>query len=193
MKTDKTDRRVRRTKTLLLQGLLQLMTEKDIKDISVKELFDLADINRGTFYLHYNGIYDMLAQVEDELFLEFHEILDRTLNSDEAIFSPKATLVEIFSFLERHKDVAKVMMSPHGDLAFVNRLNNLVKERMYNLLVSKQSAYDYSYIEAFTVSGCIGVIETWLSQPAPPSVEEVADICSNMMVKGFCLIEGNMS
>ena len=50
----KTDRRVRRTKALLLQGLMQLMETKDVKDISVKELSDQADINRGTFYLHYS-------------------------------------------------------------------------------------------------------------------------------------------
>ena len=60
----KTDRRVRRTKALLLQGLMQLMETKDVKDISVKELSDLADINRGTFYLHYSDVYDMLAQLE---------------------------------------------------------------------------------------------------------------------------------
>ena len=42
------DRRVRKTKALLQQGLIRLMREKDVKDISVKELSDLADINRGT-------------------------------------------------------------------------------------------------------------------------------------------------
>ena len=56
----KTDRRVRRTKALLLQGLMQLMETKDVKDISVKELSDLADINRGTFYLHYSDVYSAL-------------------------------------------------------------------------------------------------------------------------------------
>ena len=57
MEAEKMDRRVRRTRNLLLQGLIRLMNEKDIKDISVRELSDLADINRGTFYLHYTDIY----------------------------------------------------------------------------------------------------------------------------------------
>ena len=56
MVENKTDRRVRRTKRLLLKSLTSLMKEKPIKDISVKELTDLADINRGTFYLHYRDI-----------------------------------------------------------------------------------------------------------------------------------------
>lgn len=55
------DRRVMRTKTLLIHSLSTLMKQKNIKDITVKELCELADINRGTFYLHYKDIYDMLA------------------------------------------------------------------------------------------------------------------------------------
>ena len=79
MNTNQTDRRVRKTKALLLKGLMQLMETKDIRDISVKELSDLVDINRSTFYLHYSDIYDMLAQIENELFIEFNDILDRTI------------------------------------------------------------------------------------------------------------------
>ena len=82
MEKEKMDRRVRKTKSLLLQCLLQLMEEKDVKDISVKELADLADINRGTFYLHYSDIYDMLSKVEDELFVEFENILGRTMKCE---------------------------------------------------------------------------------------------------------------
>lgn len=73
MNTNQTDRRVRKTEALLLKGLMQLMETKDIRDISVKELSDLVDINRSTFYLHYSDIYDMLAQIENELFIEFND------------------------------------------------------------------------------------------------------------------------
>ncbi|MGN1148936.1 MAG: TetR/AcrR family transcriptional regulator, partial [Lachnospiraceae bacterium] len=133
MAQEKIDRRVRKTRALLLQGLIQLMNEKDIKDISVKELSDLVDINRGTFYLHYNDIYDMLDKVEDELFQEFNEILDRDLTDKALIMSSRTTLMDIFSFLEKHRDIAKVMLGPHGDLAFVNRLKELVKERLRHI------------------------------------------------------------
>ena len=50
---EKMDRRVRKTRALLLQGLVKMMENHDIQDISVKELTELVDINRGTFYLHY--------------------------------------------------------------------------------------------------------------------------------------------
>lgn len=178
-----TDRRIRRTKALLQQGLIQLMETKDVKDISVRELSELADLNRGTFYLHYNDIYDMLWQMENELFLEFNEILDRTLTSGAG--SPASTLTEVFCFLNRHRAFARATMGPHGDLAFVNRMKELVKERIYTILDVAPDDPDLIYIESFLVSGCTGVIEAWLNHPAPSSPEKIASVCAELLQKGF--------
>ena len=68
MENTKIDRRVRKTKALLLKGLTQLMEEKDVNHISVRELTDLVDLNRGTFYLHYRDIFDMVNQVRMNCF-----------------------------------------------------------------------------------------------------------------------------
>lgn len=182
---EKTDRRVRRTKTLLANGLVQLMKKKDIKEISVKELSDIADINRGTFYLHYTDIYDLLKNIEDELFQEFNAILDRTLTGDPGKHDPETTLREIFLLLHRNQDTARVMMSSHGDMAFVNRLKHLVQERICQFLKQTHNSGHHTYKEAFAVSGCIGVIEAWLNRPDPQTPEEMANLCSHMLLKGL--------
>lgn len=181
------DRRVRRTRTLLQQSLLRLMAEKEIKDITVKELTDLADITRGTFYLHYNDIYDILRSMEYEMFVEFNEILNRSLSLDKKGSAPETILTDIFSLLERRRDMARVMMGPHGDLAFVNHLKNLVKERIYQVLAHKKTGCEYDYAEAFAVSGCIGVVETWLYHPSPLPPHKIAKICCDMLVQGLDL------
>ena len=54
----KQERRYRRTEALILNGLTTLLQQKSIKEITVRELADLVDINRSTFYLHYTDIYD---------------------------------------------------------------------------------------------------------------------------------------
>ena len=59
----KTDRRVRKTKSQLKTGLAQLMREKSIREITVKELVDAVDINRSTFFLHYSVIPWLLGEV----------------------------------------------------------------------------------------------------------------------------------
>ena len=61
------DRRVKKTKKQLRQALTDLMTEKPSKSISVRELAERADINRGTFYIHYQGVNDLLQRLEDEM------------------------------------------------------------------------------------------------------------------------------
>lgn len=180
-----TDRRTRKTKALLQQGLIQLMAAKDVRDISVRELSELTDLNRGTFYLHYKDIYDLLGQMEDELFLEFNLILDRTLTGSDR--SPMTTLQEVFSFLNRHRDFARVTMGPHGDLAFVNRMKELVKQRIYNILDVEPGDQEIIYLESFLVSGCTGVIETWLNHPSPKPPEEIAAVCGELLQKGFRL------
>ena len=65
MAAQKEDRRIRRTKRLLRQALAELMNEKDFKDITVKEITDRADLNRGTFYFHYTDTYDLREKIED--------------------------------------------------------------------------------------------------------------------------------
>ena len=59
----KEDRRVRRTKKLLSQGLIELMQHKQVKDITVRELAERVDVNRGTFYLYYRDIFDLLERL----------------------------------------------------------------------------------------------------------------------------------
>ncbi|MGN1145648.1 MAG: TetR-like C-terminal domain-containing protein [Acetatifactor sp.] len=185
MASAKQDRRVRKTRALLLKGLIQLMSQKDIKDISVKELADLVDINRGTFYLHYNDIYDMLEKIEDELFLEFNEFLNRNLAEGGQLLSPYSTMLDLFTLLEGHKDLAKVLIGSHGDLAFVNRLKALVEERLRHLFETAHNTPAYEYCYPFIVSGCVGIIEAWLNHPAPLSPEEMAGLCSTMLNHGL--------
>ena len=63
----KQERRYRRTEALILNGLTTLLQQKSIKEITVRELADLVDINRSTFYLHYTDIYDLLEKTEQRL------------------------------------------------------------------------------------------------------------------------------
>lgn len=184
MAQEKMDRRVRRTKALLLQGLIRLMREKDIKDISVKELSDLADINRGTFYLHYSDVYDMLGKIEEELFREFNDILERDLAVSGPVIS-KPVLLDLFVFLDRNRDLAKVLVGPHGDMAFLNRLKELVKEKLRIMMDNAEHSVEhFDYFYSFMVSGCIGVIECWLNQESPASPEDIAGYCSALLPGG---------
>ena len=60
------DRRVVRTRQQLREALTELLKTKSVQDITVCELADKVDISRGTFYLHYKNVFDMLEKIEQE-------------------------------------------------------------------------------------------------------------------------------
>ncbi|MFR9234049.1 MAG: hypothetical protein ACLVLH_14030 [Eisenbergiella massiliensis] len=97
MKMEKVDRRVRKTKARLTEVLLTLMKEKEVKDISVKELSDLADINRAPLPA-LQGRLRHAGLREDELFCQFSEILNRdfTAIQEDSLYSVLKTYFHSF-------------------------------------------------------------------------------------------------
>ena len=75
MTQENPDRRVRKTRKLLKECLIRLLKEKRVQDITVRELTDMADLNRGTFYLHYKDVFDLLEKTEAELMDEFNSLV----------------------------------------------------------------------------------------------------------------------
>ena len=64
------DHRTRVTKILIRKAFTDLLKKKPIQSISIKELCEAAQINRGTFYTHYADIYDLLEKMEEEMMEE---------------------------------------------------------------------------------------------------------------------------
>ena len=75
----KTDRRTLSTRMVIKEALIDLMKEKPFPQITVKELCSRAEINRGTLYIHYLDLYDVLDDIENELVDRVREDL-KTIN-----------------------------------------------------------------------------------------------------------------
>ena len=182
----KEDRRVRRTKKLLTQALTQLLQEKQINEITVKELTDLADMNRGTFYLYYKDMFDMLEKIEDGLF----EALDAIISlheHDDVSQQTKPILLDLFDFIEENQEMCRVLLSPHGDMNFLHRLNEVVREKCLkawpNIRKEKGEA-DFDYHYSFVVFGCAGIIRAWVNRNCPESAEKLAEMAYGMILRG---------
>ena len=168
------DSRVRRTKRLLKQGLTELMAQKSIKKITVRELSELVDINRGTFYLHYKDIYDLVEQIENELFQEFESIL-MSYTIDDISRRPKQLLTDVCKFLDENRDICSAL------LGFIRKkcFNDI--SAAYNISDVAEFEFLYSYFE----SGFIGVARYWLQHPETgKSADDIADIIERIFVFG---------
>ena len=126
----KTDRRIKRTRYLLVHALTSLMLKKSIKDITVKELCESVDINRGTFYLHYKDIYDMLEQTEQELLEQFEQVF-KNYHPDHTPDFPYPLFVEIFQIIDQNSNLCCALLSPNGDISFLSRSRNCLNTNTY--------------------------------------------------------------
>ncbi len=66
-KTNKQDRRTRYTKQTIKDTFLELLKQKSFTKITVTEICKNAEINRGTFYLHYYDIHDVLSDIFNDM------------------------------------------------------------------------------------------------------------------------------
>ena len=181
MKDQVLDRRVRKTKKNILDALTHLMREKSVKDITVRELSELADINRGTFYTHYRDVFDLLDKVEGEMFDEFSEAISSYTPQD-VVAHPGLILNQIFTFLEENSQICLSLLGKNGDLAFVDRLKDLVKYKfMHEWVDDGLFGPNKEYFFSFTISGFVGMIQYWLETGMKKSPQEMTMLSQKML------------
>lgn len=180
------DKRVIRTKALLIRSLSALMKQKNIKDITVKELCEYADINRGTFYLHYKDIYDMLDSIEHELSEKFLQIFQK-YNSETNEDFPYPLFLEIFKLVDDNAELFRVLIGPNGDISFIMKIFKLYNihclQSEFNKL-SPQFSMNQVYYSNFILYGCVGLIEQWLSRDTKESPEKMAELITKLVSTG---------
>ena len=180
------DKRVIRTKALLIRSLSALMKQKNIKDITVKELCEYADINRGTFYLNYKDIYDMLDSIEQELSDKFLQIFQK-YNSETNEDFPYPLFLEIFKLVDDNAELFRVLIGPNGDISFIMKIFKLYNihclQSEFNKL-SPQFSMNQVYYSNFILYGCVGLIEQWLSRDTKESPEKMAELITKLVSTG---------
>ena len=183
----KEDRRVRRTKKLLTQALTELMQRKQVQEITVRELTELADMNRGTFYLYYKDIYDMLESIEDNMFNALNEILER--HEQENVVQQAGTiLMDLLEFIRENQEMVRLLLSPHGDMNFLHRLNDVLREKSLRAFRkvepdAGEDLFDYQY--SFIVFGTAGLIRAWVNRGCQEPAEQMARMAEEMIRNGI--------
>lgn len=177
MRSDKEDRRVKYTKMVLKESFIKLLEKKALSQITIKEICEDADINRATFYAHYNDQYDLLKKIENEL-------LDN-INAHIADFNQKnnnmnavSTAENIFEYLKENAKLCKLLLSERGDFSFQKQMMMLVYDKIITELTdnNKITKEDAEYIYSFTITGCVGLVQKWLDDDMKKSAHYMAEM-----------------
>ena len=183
----KEDRRVRRTKKLLTQALTELLQKKQVNEITVKELTDLADMNRGTFYMYYRDIFDMLEKIEDELFQKL-DVIAQSHEHGDPTQQVKPILLDLFRFIEENQEMCRVLLSPNGDMNFLHRLYEAIRERSLEIWKDQMGSLDekeFDYRYSFVIFGCAGMIRAWVNRNCQETDMQMAELADRMIRRGI--------
>ena len=185
------DRRVRKTRRQLRECLITLLKEKKVQDITVRELTDMADLNRGTFYLHYKDVFDLLEKTEAELQEDFNQLVCKH-DAVDLKQRPSVIFNEIYSLVYDNADLIEILLGENGDLNFVNRLKQLIREKclkdwMEVFRSGNAAAFDAFF--SFIVSGCIGLVQYWLQTGLKDTPEQMAKLTEHIITKGIGVLE----
>jgi len=163
-------RRTQMTRKLFRDALIELLQTKPLQKITVKEICEKADLNRTTFYLH----YDDQEQLLDEIIENFKEGLDRYFPpiSDETDRINR--LNEYISYVKDNYKVFRILMSNDQALGTRNKiLGDLLRERT-NTHPAHGRQPEGKYIYFFILDGSISMILHWIDNKFDLSPDALA-------------------
>ena len=174
MNTATDDRRVRKTKKALREGLADLMMEKDLRSITVRELVDKIDIHRATFYSHYTDIYDLYKQMEDGVVEELSAIVGDITLSDEAFYE---TLI---SYVYDNAKLCRMFLSKNGTRSFLDRISSFLSEKYIAIWTGdapdSKVIDELRYLVGYHISGCLDIISRWAESDFALSKEIIVEM-----------------
>lgn len=178
------DRRIKYTKMVVEESLLRLLKEKNISKVTVKEICELADVNRATFYAHYKDQYDLLEQMESSIIGKIREYVFDGYDS----LSDKAALEKrieaILAYLQENHEFCNVLLGNNVSGDFRDKVIDVLKEEITSKWIARGvSSMDYiDYLYTFTAVGSVGVIKKWLQEGMKSTPGEVAKFIVSITV-----------
>lgn len=158
------DRRVIKTKNAIYEALILLMAEKNFEQITINEIAKKADINRGTIYFHFEDKYDLLNQC-----IKSH--IEQLFNSCSAD-TPQNLMTRTLNYLKENLFVFQTLLNENSIVVFRNELKSMIiqsLERQY----SDESSLPSDFTNQFFSSAVVGVLEWWILNSMPYSVEQM--------------------
>jgi len=181
------DARIRYTKRVVCDTFINLLRTKPIEKITVKEICDISEINRATFYKYYDNPYDLLEKIETET-MDFLQgrITDKKNEINSENMSREEELGEIFKIvltdISEKKNLYMALFSENGDDLFKERLfsfcykDNIktIEERFPSLPRERQEWLYY-----FVAEGCNGVLNQWLVNENNQTIDDLVHFLVN--------------
>ena len=186
MEQKKVDRRIAKTKKAIYRAFAELLSEKNINDITIKDIADKADINRKTFYNYYNGIYDLTGEIENSIIDSFEQVL-RNTNINELLHNPYSMFEALTRIINSNLDFYQHLISIESNSNLVSKLFKSLKTRAKEV-ISQYTLLDDATLDIvldFVVSGMFTVFQHWFNSSREHYIDDLAKIVATLSLNGI--------
>lgn len=173
-----------KTKRKISDAFITLYMEENIDKITIKEITELAEINRTTFYDHYIDVYDVLDQLEAELLTVIDQNIE-LLVSHLKHMSPDSFFTIILSIFQEHDIVLPVLLM-RSNSGFGEDFVSLIKKRLLQHFedMDDESKLILDYCTTYHFSAAISFICKWIEEGKKIPVGQMIGLLKNITERG---------
>jgi len=177
------DQRTTITKRMLRDSLVALLKEKSIYKITIRELCEVAGINRSTFYRYYENQFSLLGEMETEIVDIIYYNLGKLKKAEQQ--DNHKLLVVILSRLEEDVEFSRLLVNNNIDPEFPKKLLNSpqIREYIFVQLKDRHNAEHLNYLADFITYGCYRTVSTWINKSRREPVNVMAAMLSTFIAK----------
>lgn len=159
----------RKTRKLIKETFAELMAEKkNLANITVTELVKRADITRSSFYTHYDSIYDVAQDFQNET-LDLLKSTIRQLSSMSDVYN---YLDQIFTYIKENENIYSLILSSNEPQYFSSRLNTLINKTLQEALINSNHA-DLILKVTFFTDGVMDLIIKYFRKELNYSLDDI--------------------
>lgn len=181
------------TKANLRQAFWMLYERKPLQKITVKQITDLAGYNRGTFYLYFKDVHDLLDNIENKVLEVIEEMMGNLLLSDRFAADAgqlreapgfETTMTSLAQTVQIYGKYARVLLSDRGDPKFKARFKEIVWPSLKRTLplTRAHSPKEERIAKEYCMAGLIAAICAWLDEDSPLPIDAFIALLSDDLV-----------
>ncbi len=144
------DLRIERTKINITNAFIHLRASKPLEKITIKELSELAFINKATFYAHYKDIYDLSEKLQNEA---IDKMIDDIAHPEYIISKPKEGLFELANSILMQGQLFDILFSGSQQLHLLKLLEIKLKSRISELLQQETRSLEFDLLFSVLIQG----------------------------------------
>ena len=189
---EKPDPRIARTRSLLWATLVALIEERGYAAVSVRDITTRADVNRSTFYRHYEDKHDLFRQgcsdLYDSIFRKMQSLVEETAEPENR-WTPDY-FIQLFKLIDAESRTLQVIGGPHSNPDFrqitMDKIDVFVVEKRLRPFSTGSPKPERDDLYATAVSSVItGLVTRWLSSPERFTLEEVCNVYRGVISNGI--------